>query len=245
MPKRTARPSRLFILLSALGLLILAVLLRPYVVTPILNKVRGYKTVEERQHEYGPAARARLMPYFAKAGVDYPPQALIFVGLKQEEQLQIYAAGADERMRFVRAYPIQAASGEAGPKLREGDGQVPEGIYPIESLNPNSQFHLSLRIGYPNAWDRAQAEHEGRTQLGGDIMIRGGAASVGCLAMGDEAAEDLFILAADTGAQNITVVLSPVDFRAGKAVPVQQTRPWVDSLYATIQARLRALPEPG
>lgn len=106
-------------------------------------------------------------------------------------------------------------------------------------------IYLSLRIGYPNAWDRAQAEHEGRTQLGGDIMIHGGAASVGCLAMGDEAAEDLFILAADTGARNIAVVLSSVDFRTGKTVLAEPAHPWVDSLYASIRNRLGQLPEPG
>ena len=190
-------------------------------------------------------ARARLAPYFTKAGVVYPPTALTLVGLKKERQLQVYAAGRDGRMRFVRAYPIHAASGQAGPKLREGDGHVPEGLYPIESLNPNSQFHLSLRIGYPNAFDRAQAEHEGRTDLGGDIMIHGGAASVGCLAMGDEAAEDLFILAADTGTRNITVILCPVDFRTGRAVAAKQLLPWVESLYASIGSQLRELPEPG
>lgn len=145
MLKRPARPIRLVVLLFALGLLVFAVLLRPYVVTPILNKARGYKTVEDRQREYGPAARARWVPYFARAGVNYPPQALTLVGLKEERQLQIYAAGPEGRMRFVRAYPIQAASGGAGPKLREGGGQVPEGIYAIGSFNPNSRF-------YPPPW---------------------------------------------------------------------------------------------
>src|SRR5204863_8498878 len=63
---------------------------------------------------------------------------------------------------------------------------ISEGIYPIESLNPNSRFHLSLRIGYPNAFDRAQAAKEKRTNLGGDIMIHGNSVSIGCLAMGED-----------------------------------------------------------
>jgi len=127
--------------------------------------------------------------------------------------------------------------------LREGDQQVPEGIYSIESLNPNSSYHLSLRVNYPNVFDREQAAREGRTNLGGDIMIHGGAVSVGCLAMGDEAAEDLFVLAADTGLTNITVILSPVDFRKGQRVPqTGAVPPWTASLYQTIQSNLYGLP---
>lgn len=73
----------------------------------------------------------------------------------------------------IKSYPILAASGSIGPKLRESDMQVPEGVYQIESLNPNSQFHLSLRVNYPNEFDREQARIDGRAQLGGDIMIHG------------------------------------------------------------------------
>src|SRR5690606_4961 len=99
-------------------------------------------------------------------------------------------------LRFVRALPVLAASGRVGPKLQYGDYQVPEGFYRIEALNPNSRFHLALRVNYPNAFDRAEAAREGRTHLGGDIMIHGSNASVGCLAMGDVVSEDLFVLAA-------------------------------------------------
>jgi hypothetical protein len=37
---------------------------------------------------------------------------------------------------------------------------------------------------------------DGRKNLGSNIMIHGKNCSVGCLAMGDEAAEELFVLAA-------------------------------------------------
>ena len=63
--------------------------------------------------------------------------------------------------------------------------------------------------------------------------------------MGDEAAEDLFVLAADVGLENITVVLSPVDFRRGLPLPKKPALPsWTDSLYAQIKARLAELPLP-
>ena len=93
--------------------------------------------------------------------------------MKQEKLLEIYAKQGTNGFKFVCAYPVLAASGVAGPKLREGDRQVPEGIYGIEWLNPNSSYHLSMRISYPNAFDRAQAAKENRTKLGGDIMIHG------------------------------------------------------------------------
>ncbi|HLP75399.1 MAG TPA: L,D-transpeptidase family protein [Candidatus Paceibacterota bacterium] len=180
---------------------------------------------------------------FQNAGVAYPPKQVALVGLKAEQQLQVYCSDRTGSQRFICSYPILAASSYPGPKLHEGDGQVPEGIYPIESLNPNSSFHVSLRVGYPNAFDKAQANKEGRTNLGGDIMIHGGAASVGCLAMGDEVSENLFTLAADVGIENVSVILAPVDFRSGKTIPKQvKLPPWTESLYAEIKIRLAELP---
>ena len=201
------------------------------------------KTVADRLQEYGPAARARLKPFFDAKQVPYPPARLTLVGLKAEKTLEIYAAGANQDLQFIRAYPILGASGGPGPKLREGDRQVPEGIYPVEWLNPNSLYHLSFRIGYPNDFDRENAKLESRTNLGGDIMLHGGSGSVGCLAMGDPASEDFFVLAADTGISNITIILSPVDFRQGKTVTITDTFPkWTDGLYQTIKAKLNELP---
>jgi hypothetical protein len=204
------------------------------------------KTIEQRLDQYGAAARARLQPYFQKANVSYPPKGLTFVGLKAEHELLIYARAEQGTNQFVRSYPILAASGVPGPKLREGDEMVPEGVYPIELLNPNSLYHLSLRIGYPDAFDREQARQEGRTNLGGDIMIHGGAVSLGCLAIGDEAVEEVFVLAADCGIENITVILSPVDFRLGRQVPVAAKLPeWSREVHQQIRARLNELPLPA
>lgn len=210
----------------------------------VTNQSAPEKTVADRLAQYGAMARARLRPHFERAGISYPPQALAFVGLKQEKSLEIYARQGTNGFKFICAYPVLAASGVAGPKLREGDRQVPEGIYGIEWLNPNSSYHLSMRIGYPNAFDRAQAAKENRTKLGGDIMIHGAAKSVGCLAMGDEASEDFFVLAADTGIENITVILAPVDFREGKTVPADaRLTEWSASLHETIRARLKDFPK--
>ena len=213
-------------------------------ISPSSGRTATNKTVADRLAEFGDAARSRMRPSFERAGVSYPPRQLALIGLKAERVVQIYAADAGGNSRLVCVYPILAASGESGPKLREGDRQVPEGIYPIESLNPNSDFHVSLRVGYPNEFDRRQAKAEGRKKLGGDIMIHGGAASIGCIAVGDEAAEEFFVLAADVGVENIAVILSPVDFRVGKAVPPDANLPeWCASLYGAIRTRLKDYPK--
>jgi hypothetical protein len=239
---------RAFILLGVLAIVTLAVVFRPYLhaaISPLLQKLRKQQTTSQRIEQYGEAARARLKPHFTRAGVPYPPQRVTLLGLKEERVLHVYAAETGRSNRWIRSYSILAASGQPGPKLREGDRQVPEGIYPVESLNPNSRFHLSLRLGYPNAFDREQAAKEDRTNLGGDIMIHGSSVSIGCLAMGDEAAEDLFVLAAETGLSNLTAIIAPHDFRARDNAPKSDRLPsWADVLYAQIKVRLAELPSP-
>ncbi len=205
------------------------------------TSAQAEKTTAQRVAQYGDTVRARLAPDFEKAGIAYPPKRLALLGFKEEKRLEVYAADEKGAFVFIRSYPILAASGGPGPKLREGDEQVPEGLYRIELLNPNSRFHLSLRIDYPNAADRAHAIAAGRKNLGGDIMIHGNAVSVGCLAMGDPAAEDLFVLAALTGLPRIQVVLSPVDFRQRKLDSTAQPE-WVRRRYDEIAFALTKFP---
>jgi hypothetical protein len=202
-------------------------------------------TIADRVAQYGPTARARLVPYFRAAGVPYPPARFVLLGFKHERELHLLAAGPGRSLSYIRSYIIRGASGVLGPKLREGDQQVPEGVYGIEYLNPNSVAHLSLALSYPNEYDRARAEEEGREDLGGDIMIHGGSGSAGCLAVGDVAAEELFVLAADTGWNNAVVVVSPVDFRRHR-LPSDYRAPtdWTNDLYVSLRAELMGMPLP-
>lgn len=208
--------------------------------------MHAQKTVEDRVAELGTVVNTRLKPLFDAKGIAYPPAQLTFIGLKQEGFLQVYAAGPEGEFKHIKTYPILAESGGSGPKLRESDGQVPEGLYKIESLNPNSRFHLSLRVNYPNELDRKMAKIDKRTRLGGDIMIHGSHYSIGCLAMGDPAAEDLFVLAAKTGLKNISVILSPIDFRVRNLQPGIGGLPtWTDQLYQSIRKELEKYPYPS
>ncbi|MBC8037730.1 MAG: murein L,D-transpeptidase [Rhizobiales bacterium] len=106
---------------------------------------------------------------------------------KEESKLEIWM---EKQGRFLLAltYDICAWSGKLGPKLREGDNQSPEGFYLASSrqLNPRSNYHRAINIGFPNAYD---LEH-GRT--GTYLMIHGACVSIGCYAMTDAVADDIF-----------------------------------------------------
>jgi hypothetical protein len=203
------------------------------------GKARGGYSVAERLEQFSLRVEKRFKPAFDAAGVRYPPAEVAFVAFKDSRMLELYAKGSEQPWRFIKAYPVLAASGELGPKLEEGDHQVPEGVYRVEALNPNSRFHLSVRLNYPNEFDRRMAQLDGRTQLGGDIMIHGSSFSVGCLAMGDDAAEDLFVLSALVDRERIRVIISPTDFRAEAATRLIEEPRWVKALYGTLREELR------
>jgi hypothetical protein len=210
----------------------------------LLGRMGPRDTMEQRLKQYGKNARLRMVPYFRSASVPYPPRAMTWMAIKKERVLEVYAGSDKKGLKFVHRYPIRGASGFLGPKLREGDRQVPEGIYRISFLNPNSKFHLSLRLDYPNAFDRMKAGADGRTNLGGDIMIHGDSVSTGCLAMGNTAIEELFVMAAETGLPTIRVVIVPIDFRKQKQLPAGRSvsPPWVNELYARLIPEAARLP---
>ena len=241
---RFGRPGkrRIFLALALLLVALALVCIGRRFWPALRRRVRGRSTVAQRVEQYGASARGRMAPWFEKAGVPYPPPRIVLLAVKDTRILKVYAPAADDRWRAVRSYPIHKASGRPGPKLREGDRQVPEGVYVIESLNPNSMFHLSLRLNYPNEFDRQRAQDDRRNGLGGDIFIHGGAASVGCLAMGDPAAEELFVLTTDVGRRNITVIITPVDFRARPTWQPPPQPPWVGRLYEQIRDAMAELP---
>lgn len=112
---------------------------------------------------------------------------------KEEKELEVFVLKTDSgNYEKFRTYRVAAGSGQLGPKLAEGDKQVPEGFYevPPSAMNPSSRYHLAFNIGYPNPYDRAL----GRT--GSAIMIHGDRVSIGCLAMTDEKIEEIYTLCA-------------------------------------------------
>ena len=110
---------------------------------------------------------------------------------KRERRLEVWArAEGAETYVPVRSYDICAMSGLLGPKERSGDRQAPEGLYSLRrrQMNPRSRYHLSIDLGYPNAYDRAHR------RTGSALMIHGRCVSAGCYAMTDPVIEELWTL---------------------------------------------------
>lgn len=153
------------------------------------------------------AAEARVAPRLAQemAAMNLRLGAPVFIRITKESRtLELFVQGGDGRFVRFRTYPICAFSGALGPKLREGDGQAPEGVYLVRSrqLNPASAFHLSFDLGFPNAFDRAN----GRT--GSALMVHGNCVSIGCYAMTDPGIEEIWtaVAAALRGGQGAVPV---------------------------------------
>ena len=98
---------------------------------------------------------------------------------KKEAELEIWKMKADGRYTLLKTFPMCRWSGQLGPKIKEGDRQVPEGFYTITpgQMNPNSNYYLSFNVGYPNAYDKAHG------YTGGLIMVHGACSSAGCFSM--------------------------------------------------------------
>ncbi len=123
---------------------------------------------------------------------DMAPNAPILVRVfKKESILEVWKQTRGGSYDLLKSFPICRWSGQLGPKRREGDRQAPEGFYSVgpRQMNPNSQFHLSFDIGYPNAYDRA---HGG---TGSYLMVHGQCTSSGCFAMTDAQIEEIYALA--------------------------------------------------
>ena len=108
---------------------------------------------------------------------------------KESNELEIWIK-KDDTYSLFKNYTICYYSGSLGTKTREGDCQAPEGFYSIypKSLNPYSSYHLSINVGYPNAYDQLHG------YTGNAIMIHGDCVSIGCYAMGDENIEEIWTI---------------------------------------------------
>ncbi|MFK8010411.1 MAG: L,D-transpeptidase family protein [Marinicellaceae bacterium] len=109
---------------------------------------------------------------------------------KQEAELEVWIQKG-EGFELFTTYPICTFGyGGLGPKLAEGDGKAPEGFYfvKVNQLNPNSRYHLSFNLGFPNAYDRAHY------RTGSALMVHGDCVSVGCYAMTDKKIEEIYTI---------------------------------------------------
>src|ERR1700677_2834607 len=113
---------------------------------------------------------------------------------KKEAEFEVWKMKSDGQYALLKTYPMCRWSGQLGPKLREGDRQVPEGFYTITpgQMNPNSAYYLSFNVGYPNAFDRAW------DRTGGTIMVHGICSSAGCYSMTDAQIAEIYAIARES-----------------------------------------------
>ena len=149
---------------------------------------------------------ADLKALVEKAGLTYPVDEVYLRGLKKERLLELWAGKKGEPMVLVKSYPFCAASGELGPKRKEGDEQVPEGLYEVPEFNPTSDYHLSMKVSYPNASDRLRSDPK---RPGGLIYLHGNCASIGCIAIQDEPIEEVYLIAIDAKGRPIRFDIFP------------------------------------
>lgn len=180
----------------------------------------------------------RLNRHLGEGGFVFYPKKLTLIGMKHERELEVWGELHNKWVK-IATYKFTAFSGILGPKIEEGDRQIPEGFYKITHLNPNSKFHLSLKLNYPNAFDRKVAKKEHHTGLGGDIMIHGGNRTIGCIPIGDESIEELYQLVKKVGMQNTKVILAPVDFRKMGVKIKKDKHPWLYKRYKEITKEMK------
>lgn len=114
--------------------------------------------------------------------------------IKEEELIEVWVNSGGKKYELLKKYEVCRMSGELGPKRKKGDYQTPEGFYYIDRFNPNSSYHLSLGLNYPNTSDTYFA---GNDDPGGDIFIHGKCVTIGCLPITDTKIEELYVLCSE------------------------------------------------
>ena len=147
-----------------------------------------------------------LKQLFTAAGLTYPADELYLRAFKQEKEVEVWSGPRGKPLTLIQKYPICAASGELGPKREEGDLQVPEGFYEIKSFNPTSNFHLSMEVSYPNPSDAVLGT---KGKLGGLIYLHGNCVSIGCIAITDGPAEQVYLMALDAKVRKVPIHIFP------------------------------------
>lgn len=159
-----------------------------------------------------------LEKQFRAKGLAWPAKYLYIRSFKFDGQLEVWVKN-DRRDAFklFKTYKVCAMAGTLGPKRMQGDYQVPEGFYYINEFNPNSNYHLSLGLNYPNQSDKVLSDS---LRPGGDIYIHGSCVTVGCIPLTDEYIDEVYILAAyakNAGQDYIPVHIYPVRYNVKKS----------------------------
>jgi L,D-transpeptidase catalytic domain len=163
--------------------------------SPLNGDFAAYQLQFQRVRDARVETRFGIKKLFRDRGLTYPAAEIFLRIFKRERLLEVWVrAEADDTFALLKSYEVCALAGELGPKRVQGDGQTPEGFYEIDFFNPQSEYHLSLHVNYPNRSDQLLGRN-GR--LGGDIFIHGGCLTEGCMAVTDEAIKELYWIAVE------------------------------------------------
>ena len=159
-----------------------------------------------------------LRKQFELKKLQWPPQEVYIRSFKFDRLLEVWVKGdAKDAFKLFKSYKICMQSGTIGPKRMEGDFQMPEGFYYINEFNPNSNFHLSLGLNYPNASDKILSDSY---RPGNSIYIHGKCLSVGCIAIDNLPIEEVYLMtsyAREAGQEFIPVHVYPVKYNVKKS----------------------------
>ena len=165
-----------------------------------------------------------LQKQFEARKLVWPAKYLYIRSFKYDSQLEVWVKGeAGKPFQHFKTYKVCAMAGTLGPKRMEGDYQVPEGFYQINEFNPNSNYHLSLGLNYPNASDRILSDS---VRPGNAIYIHGNCVSTGCIPISDIPIEELYIIASNVkanGEEFIPVHVFPVRYNVKKSLDYLNT----------------------
>jgi len=139
------------------------------------QKQQQFARVREAYAEKG----TRVSDLLTTKGISQQYEILIRA-FKAEKTVEVWIKNRTGSSTFtlLTSYPFCTTSGVLGPKRKEGDLQIPEGVYHVNHFNPLSNFFLSLGINYPNSSDKLFADKE---HPGGSIYVHGNCVTIGCI----------------------------------------------------------------
>jgi murein L,D-transpeptidase YafK len=185
---------------------------------PLENKFPDYTFYNfqmsfEKVKNANAKSEGAIKKMFDEKQIKYPCANILYRGIKANNELELWARNSNQdTFTLIKLYKICALSGILGPKRYEGDKQVPEGFYFISDFKPNSNYHLSMLLNYPNYSDQMEGDKQ---QPGGDIYIHGACMTVGCLPMTDPIIEEIYTISINARTQgqlNIPVHIYPIRY---------------------------------
>lgn len=165
----------------------------------LMSGLSPAQSLKDQQSAYARVAQAlqkkeaSLLQNLERVGIRWEQGFdIYFRAFKKEAVMEVWVKNKGESAyTLLTQWAFCSSVGFLGPKTEQGDRQIPEGFYRISELNPLSDYHLSLKINYPNLADSIRSKGK---NPGGQIYVHGGCETVGCIPLSDSIIEDAYLL---------------------------------------------------